>query len=89
MKTIFMLMAQYEGKVIIPIEQVRKDFFPHLLMMKFLRKVSDGLIPLPIIRIEKSQKAHRGVHVHDLADFIDARREEALTEAKRTALPGY
>lgn len=44
--------------------------------MKFLRKISDGQIPLSVVRIEDSQKSAKGVHLQDLADYLDARRSD-------------
>jgi hypothetical protein len=82
MKTLFLLMAQYDGRAIIPAETVCKDYFSHLTPEKFLRKVAAGDIPLPIVRAEQSQKAARGVHVADLAEYIDRRREAAQSELK-------
>jgi hypothetical protein len=32
--TLFLLMAQYEGRTIIPIEEVCRDFFGHLTVEK-------------------------------------------------------
>ena len=83
MKTTFMLMAQYDGKAVIPLEEVRRDYFLHLDLPKFLTKVRSGAINLPVVTIKASQKSARGVHVHDLAAYIDARREEALREQRR------
>ena len=83
MNTAFLLMAQYEGKAIIPAQQVCEDFFPHLTLVKFLRKIYDGQIPLPLVRIEKSQKSAKGVHLMDLAEYIDSRRIEAQREYNR------
>ena len=37
-----------------------------------------GDITLPIVRIETSQKAQRGVHLIDLAAYIDKRREAVV-----------
>jgi hypothetical protein len=70
----FLLMAQYNGAAIVPLEVVCRDFFSHLTVEKLLRKALRGEIALPIVRIERSQKAHRGVHLADLADYIDKRR---------------
>lgn len=83
MNTAFLLMAQYNGKAIIPAQQVCDDFFPHLTLVKFLRKISDGQIPLPLVRIEESQKSAKGVHLMDLADYIDSRRTAAQREYSR------
>lgn len=52
----------------------------HLTLVKFLRKISDGQIPLPLVRIETSQKSAKGVHLQDLADYLDARRKVAQRE---------
>lgn len=80
MNTAFLLMAQYDGRAIIPAETVRADYFPHLTIEKFLRKISSAEIPLPLVRIEVSQKSARGVHLQDLADYLDKRRDAAKRE---------
>ncbi|RWP58163.1 pyocin activator PrtN family protein [Mesorhizobium sp.] len=82
LNTLFLLMAQYEGRVIVPAETVCKDYFPHLTLTKFLRKVSIGEIELPLTRAERSQKSARGVHLQDLASYLDKRREIALSELR-------
>ena len=78
--TIFLLMAQYDGRVVVPLDLVCRDFFSHLTLDKFLRKLSAGEIELPVTRIETSQKSARGVHLQDLAAYIDKRREAAIRE---------
>ena len=77
--TLHLLADRYERRPIIPLEEVRSDWFPHLTKEMFARKISSRDIPLPVIRIEPSQKAPRGVHLRDLAEYIDARRSEALS----------
>lgn len=81
--TLFLLMAQYSGRTVIPIDQVCRDFFGHLTVEKLLRKALPGELQLPIVRIEDSQKAQRGVHLVDLAAYIDVRREAALKECRQ------
>jgi hypothetical protein len=81
--TSFLLMAQYDGAAVIPLESVCRDFFGHLTVEKLLRKILRGEIALPIIRIEQSQKAARGVHLVDLADYLDKQRERALKECRQ------
>ena len=66
----FLLMAQYNGAAVVPLDVVCRDFFSHLTVEKLLRKALRGDIALPIVRIEASHKAHRGVHLADLADYI-------------------
>lgn len=80
MKTVFLLMAQYDGRAVIPAETVCRDYFPHLTAQKFLRKIAAGEIALPLVRAEASQKAAKGVHIADLSAWIDARREAAKRE---------
>lgn len=80
MNTAFLLMAQYDAKAVIPADLVRRDYFPHLTLEKFLRKIGSGEIKLPLVRIEDSQKSARGVALQDLANYLDARRAAALKE---------
>jgi Pyocin activator protein PrtN len=86
MNTTFLLMAQYEAKAVIPVSSVVKDYFPHLTTENFLRKVGLGDINIPLVRIEPgSQKGARGVHITDLARYLDDRREAAVKEARQLA----
>ncbi|MBF8740014.1 pyocin activator PrtN family protein [Pseudomonas guariconensis] len=78
MKTTFILLAQYDGLAVIPLERVCADYFGHLTPTKMKMKIAKGEIQLPLIAMEKSQKGARGVHLADLAAYIDARRDEAL-----------
>jgi pyocin activator protein PrtN len=75
--TLFFLMGQYGSRAVIPAEEVCRDYFSHLSLLKFIRKCDEGDIPLPLIRAEKSQQGARGVHIQDLASYIDARRAKA------------
>lgn len=86
--TVFLLMAQYNGAAIVPIEAVCRDYFRHLTVEKLLRKLLAGQISLPIIRIESSQKAAKGVHITDLAAYIDNQREKALKESRQLSGTG-
>ncbi|MCL4767760.1 MAG: pyocin activator PrtN family protein [Hyphomicrobiaceae bacterium] len=80
MNTAFLLLAQYQGRAVIPLEDVCRDYFSHLTPAQFIRKSAEGKIDLPLIMIEGSQKAARGVHLTDLADWIDKRRAAAQKE---------
>lgn len=90
MNTVFMLMAQYGGRAVIPVNDVVTDYFPHLSVDKFLRKCAAGEIQLPVVRIDPgTQKTAKGVHLADLARYIDERRAAAQKEARQLAgLPG-
>lgn len=84
MNTAFLLMAQYNAQAVIPVATVVKDYFPHLTTENFLRKVAVGDIVIPLVRIEPgSQKGARGVHLSDLAGYLDDRRAAAVKEAKQ------
>jgi hypothetical protein len=85
MNTAFLLMAQYGGKAVIPVEVVCRDYFSHLTVDKFLRKVLAGEIKIPVVRIEASQKCAKGVHLQDLAEYLDARRAAAIKECHQLA----
>jgi hypothetical protein len=86
MNTTLLLMAQYNGRAVIPIENVRQDFFSHLNQAEFRRKLAAGDIDLAIVRMDKSQKTALGVHLQDLATYVDQRRAEA--ERERLAFRG-
>jgi hypothetical protein len=82
MNTAFLLMAQYDGKAIIPVEDICRDYFFHLTPTKLVRKISAGEIALPLVRIEDSQKCAKGVHLIDLAQYLDLRTQAARKEMR-------
>lgn len=80
MKTLFLLMAQYDGQAVIPLDRVCLDYM-NLSVEKFKRKRLDGEIDIPVVRLgAESQKAGLGVYLNDLADYIDRQREKAVRE---------
>ncbi|WP_429301299.1 pyocin activator PrtN family protein [Paraburkholderia sp. GAS199] len=80
MNTAFLLLVQFGARAVIPLEEVRQQFFSHLQLDKLQRKISLGEIPLPVVRIERSQKCAKGVHLQDLAEYIDTQRAAAVKE---------
>jgi pyocin activator protein PrtN len=80
MNTAFLLLAQYGGKAIVPIEDVCRDYFSHLNPTKLVQKINAGEIEIPLVRMEASQKCAKGIHLLDLAKYIDARVEAARKE---------
>jgi hypothetical protein len=83
-KTAHILMAQYDGLAVIPLDLVCRDYFRHLSVDKFMRKVLAGEIVLPVVRIENSsQKATKGVHITDLAAYLDKQAEAARRECQQ------
>ena len=87
MNTAFLLMAQYNGQAIIPVEAVRADYFPHLKLDQFIRKLGAGEIKLPLVRVEASQKAAKGIALIDLAEYLDSRIDAARRELKELTTP--
>lgn len=87
MNTAFILMAQYNGRAIIPLAQICQDYFTHLTPEMFQRKVLAGQIKIPITRLEPSQKSAKGIHISDLATYLELQREAAVKECNQ--LNGY
>lgn len=79
MNTAIFLLAQYE-RPIIPARDVAKLF--EISEVTLLRKIGKGEIALPLIRLEDSREGAKGVHVSDLAAYLDAKRAAAVKEAK-------
>ncbi|WP_024690324.1 MULTISPECIES: pyocin activator PrtN family protein [Pseudomonas syringae group] len=80
MNTLFLLMAQYDGRAVIPIDRVCADYM-QLTVEKFKRKRLEGEIDIPVVRLgADSQKAALGIHLRDLADYIDRQRDKAAKE---------
>ena len=83
MNTLFLLMAQYNGQAVIPLSQVCTDYMG-LTVEKFKNKCATGEIDIPIVRLgAESQKAALGVHVADLAKYIDAQRVRAKSDHEK------
>ncbi|MGY3560083.1 hypothetical protein ACVWZ4_001136 [Bradyrhizobium sp. USDA 4472] len=57
MQATFLLMAQCNGRAVIPVESVCSDFFTHLAPTKFIEKVRAGEIRLPLVRLESTHSA--------------------------------
>lgn len=86
MNTSFLLMAQYNARAIIPVEEVAKDYFSHLTPRKLMEKITNGEINIPVVRVDPgSQKGAKGIYLADLAQYIDQRREAANKEASQMA----
>lgn len=83
MNTTFLLMAQYNGQAIIPLDVVCRDYFGGLTVHHMLRRVSAGEIKLPVVRMDASQKSAKGVHLQDLAAYLDERRAAAQKEMQQ------
>ena len=81
--TVAILREQYGPRVIIPIDRVMEDYFPGLSQEHLLRRISEGKLKLPIVRIDASQKSAKGVALIDLATYLDQRIEAARKECRQ------
>jgi hypothetical protein len=73
-------------KAVIPVEQVCQDYFSHLRVNKLIQKLTVGEIPIPLVRMEASQKCAKGIYLVDLAEYLDERIAAARKEL--TAMTG-
>ena len=81
--THFLLMGQYGCQAVIPLEDVVRDYFSHLTVDSFLRKIGTGDIAIPVVRADTSQKSQKGIYLSDLADYLDKARAAAIKEMKQ------
>lgn len=77
MNAFYILLGKYGHEVMIPSEIVARDWF-NIGKSKFHEKVGRGEIALPVMSMDDSQKSPRGVHILDLAEYLDKRRDAAL-----------
>lgn len=71
MKTIWLLMAKYEGQPMIPLDTVIADYLPDISRKTARQKIESGEIPIPVVILGRGQKAARMFHIEGLAAFID------------------
>ncbi|MEH6740729.1 MAG: pyocin activator PrtN family protein [Sulfitobacter sp.] len=83
MDTTFLLAARYDGAPLIDINTVRRDQFSYMALPTFIRRLEQGAIPLPVVRLSGSQKSSRMIPLIDLAHYIDAKMVRARAEANR------
>jgi len=53
------------------------------VLTMFQRKVLAGQIKIPITRLEPSQKSAKGIHITDMAIYLDQQRDSALKELRQ------
>ncbi|SFM61202.1 pyocin activator PrtN family protein [Methylobacterium pseudosasicola] len=80
--TVALLREQYGPRVIIPLDRVMEDYFPGLSQEHLLRRIGEGKLNLPVVRIDASQKSAKGVALVDLATYLDRRIEAARKECR-------
>lgn len=68
--TLAMLRRQYKD-VCIPLDTVRRNYFPHLGMSQMLRSISEGRLPLRVVTGDWGGQRRKVVYLHDLASYLD------------------
>lgn len=82
MKTIFLLMSQYNAAMI-SIDTIREDYFGGMNARTFAQHIESGAIPLPVSLMGQGRKATKMVALSDFAAYLDAESERARIELKR------
>ncbi len=75
MNTNLALLAVFGGPTV-ALDRICKDYLG-LSREEAMKKAAAGELPVPVFRLNKSQKAPYLVHVADLAELIDTAREKA------------
>ncbi|WP_420875307.1 pyocin activator PrtN family protein [Pseudomonas chlororaphis] len=65
-----MLRRKYRA-ICVPLEVVRRDYFPNLKMPSLLRNLREKRILLRVVVGDWGGVRQRVVYMHDLADFFD------------------
>ncbi len=81
--TVAILREQYGPRVIIPLDRVMEDYFPGVSQEHLLRRIGEGKLKLPVVRIDASQKSAKGVGLMDLAPTVDHRMGSARKECRQ------
>lgn len=89
MKTALILMAQYDGRAIVPLWEICRDYFTHLTPDGFVQKAEAGEIQIPIVRMDDSRRTPRGVHLADLAAYIERQAKKARQECRKLTGVAY
>lgn len=83
LNTAFVLTMRYQSTCI-PLEEVRRQWLPHLSENEIKKKASCQSLPFPVFRADKnSRKSPYLVKVSDVAAYLDSQAQQALFEWKR------
>ncbi len=82
MHTVFLLMAQYNSATV-KLSDICATYFG-MSVQAANRMASLNKLPIASFRLGNSQKSPRLVHLQDLADYIDKKREEANRQWQRS-----
>lgn len=84
MNTLYLLMAQYDGKAQVPLDVIASDYL-NMGEAKAKRLAAVQGLPFPVMRGGDSQKARWVVDLRDLSAYLDKQREEAIATHQRMA----
>ncbi len=73
------LFMRYRNTTV-KLDDVVKDYYPHLSKVKMLEKARNQDFPFSCFRLDKSQKAPYFVHVKDLANVLDQQYKYAVQD---------
>ena len=77
MNTVFLLMAAHDGKAVLNLDEVARDYLGFSHKVAIQRKAKAGEFPFPVFRLGNSQKSPWLVSIEDLAAYIDKQKEAA------------
>lgn len=78
-----MLFEEFGKRMIVPADEIRLSYFPEFGWDVFRRKITSGILNLPILRFNDSQKSTMFVDIRDFAVWYDTRRTRAQSDQKR------
>lgn len=79
MKTLFLLLAEFDGRADIPLEDVAKKYLD-LSYAEASRRAARCELPFPAYRPGGTQKSPWLVRLSDLAEWLDQQAEKARKE---------
>ncbi|MDO5756193.1 MAG: pyocin activator PrtN family protein [Rhodobacterales bacterium] len=83
--TLMTILAFNEGDPLVDLEKIAIHYF-NTAVERFMRKVRNGEISLPITEMEPgNRRSRKGVLVTDLANYLHERAEEARKLAAKRA----
>lgn len=77
MKTIFLLMAEFDGRAAVDLFEIGPKYLGITEKTKLSFKARNGQLPFPAFKADKSQKAPWLVSLEDLAQHLDHQKNLA------------
>lgn len=77
--TSFVLAMKYQ-KTTILLDDVIKEYMPHISIEYAKRRAQKQALPFPVFRAEDTKKSPYFVNVSDLANWLDSQTEKGRSE---------